>query len=67
MKTEQNPMREARAALLKQPRCGAHCRTTGAPCKSASMRNGRCRMHGGNLPADPLIIGNGLRLLMRIE
>ena len=28
-------------------RCGAHARTTGNPCRSPAMRNGRCRMHGG--------------------
>jgi hypothetical protein len=30
----------------KAARCGARTRS-GAPCKSAAMRNGRCRMHGG--------------------
>lgn len=30
-----------------QAKCGAHCRTTGQPCKNACMPNGRCRMHGG--------------------
>jgi hypothetical protein len=29
------------------PRCGAHRRTTGQPCRNAAMANGRCRMHGG--------------------
>ena len=33
----------ARAA----PRCGAHSRRTGQPCRAAAMPNGRCRMHGG--------------------
>jgi hypothetical protein len=28
------------------PRCGAKTRS-GAPCRGAAMRNGRCRMHGG--------------------
>jgi hypothetical protein len=28
------------------PRCGAKTRK-GTPCRSAAMRNGRCRMHGG--------------------
>ena len=28
--------------------CGARCRTkAGAPCLGVSMKNGRCRMHGG--------------------
>src|SRR5271163_3774618 len=30
------------------PRCGAKARTTGCPCQSPAMANGRCRMHGGN-------------------
>lgn len=31
----------------KAPRCGAYARTTGKPCNSPAMNNGRCRMHGG--------------------
>jgi hypothetical protein len=49
----QNPMHEARAALALHPRCGAHCRTTGNPCRNPSMANGRCRMHGGGSPGAP--------------
>ena len=37
-------------------RCGAYARTTGSPCKSPAMKNGRCRMHGGKTP-----IKHGLR------
>ncbi len=29
------------------PRCGAHARSTGEPCKAKAMTNGRCRNHGG--------------------
>jgi len=30
--------------------CGARCRTKGGkPCKQPAMRNGRCKMHGGQL------------------
>ncbi len=29
------------------PRCGAHSRRTGQPCRGPAMANGRCRMHGG--------------------
>ncbi len=32
------------------PRCGAHARRTGQPCRNAAMANGRCRMHGGATP-----------------
>ncbi len=48
-----NAMREARAALLLHPQCGAHCRTTGQPCRSPAMTNGRCRMHGGKAGRKP--------------
>ena len=44
-----NPMHNAHAA----PRCGAHSRTTGHPCKSPAMKNGRCRMHGGKAGRRP--------------
>jgi hypothetical protein len=36
-----NPMHEARLAL--HPRCAAHCRTTGCPCRNPAMVNDRCR------------------------
>jgi len=29
------------------PRCGAHARSTGMPCKAKAMNNGKCRNHGG--------------------
>ena len=57
MKNQHNPMREAREALANHPRCGAHCRTTGAPCKSVAMANGRCRMHGGKSTGRPATHG----------
>lgn len=57
MKTEHNPMRKALEALANHPRCGAHCKTTGAGCKSAAMPNGRCRMHGGKSTGRPITHG----------
>jgi len=27
--------------------CGAHARTTGAPCMAKPLPNGRCKLHGG--------------------
>lgn len=51
------PMYEARAALATHPRCGAHCRTTGWPCRNPAMANGRCRMHGGKSTGRPLVNG----------
>ena len=52
-----NPMRKALEALKLHPRCGAHARTTGHPCKSPSMLNGRCRMHGGSSTGRPITHG----------
>ena len=46
MKKIANPMQLA-------PRCGAHARTTGKPCRSPAMANGRCRMHGGKSTGRP--------------
>ena len=49
-----NPMQEARAALALHPKCGAHSRTTGNPCRGPAMANGRCRMHGGRGGRPPI-------------
>ncbi len=57
MKNQPNPMHEAREALANHPKCGAHCRTTGLPCKNAAMVNGRCRMHGGKSTGRPITHG----------
>ncbi len=48
-----NAMQQAREALVLHPKCGAHCRTTGNPCRNAAMANGRCRMHGGKAGRKP--------------
>jgi hypothetical protein len=40
-----------------QSLCGAHCRTTGEPCKNHQMLNGRCRMHGGKSTGRPITSG----------
>ena len=33
---------------LKWPRCGAHARSTGKPCRApGNGRGGRCKLHGG--------------------
>lgn len=38
--------------------CGAHCRTTGQPCKNAPVTGShRCRMHGGRKSGRPVIHG----------
>jgi hypothetical protein len=41
-------------AIHRAPRCGAHARTTGQPCLSPAMKNGRCRMHGGKAGRKPI-------------
>lgn len=56
-----NPMHEAREALDRHPRCGAHCRTTGEPCRNPAMKNGRCRMHGGKSTGRPVTHGRTTR------
>jgi hypothetical protein len=53
------------------PRCGAKTRS-GHPCRSAAMRNGRCRMHGGASPGAPRgerhgMFRHGLRTIEAIE
>lgn len=40
-------------AVQSKRRCGARARTTGEPCRSWGMANGRCRMHGGTNPGPP--------------
>lgn len=38
----------SRFSFASLPRCGAHARSTGQPCRHAgSKRNGRCWLHGG--------------------
>jgi len=44
-----------------QKRCGAHCRTTGEPCKNWAMLNGRCRMHGGKSTGRPILHGRNTK------
>ncbi len=46
-------------ALLAHPRCGAHARTTGKPCRCPAMANGRCKLHGGKSPGAPRGAKNG--------
>jgi len=53
MDFDHQPMHKARQALALHPRCGAKCRT-GDPCQNASMKNGRCRMHGGKSTGAPI-------------
>jgi len=38
---------QALAKANAAPRCGAHAKGSGKPCRAAAMANGRCRVHGG--------------------
>jgi hypothetical protein len=38
---------------VQSRKCGAHCRTTGQPCRTWAMPNGKCKMHGGKSPGAP--------------
>ncbi len=33
--------------MKSKKQCGAHARTTGAPCRAKALPNGRCKLHGG--------------------
>lgn len=33
--------------MKPKKQCGAHARTTGAPCKAKALPSGRCKLHGG--------------------
>jgi len=63
MVSEHYPMQQARKALEHHPRCGAKCRT-GEPCKNPSMKNGRCRMHGGKSTGAPVKHGQRTMVAM---
>ena len=60
MNIVRHPMHQARQALALHPRCGAKCRSGGS-CKNASMKNGRCRMHGGKSTGAPIKHGQRTR------
>lgn len=56
-------MQKARDALDQLPRCGAHSRRSGQPCRNPVMANGkgRCRMHGGTSTGRPPTHGKSTR------
>ena len=37
--------------------CGAKARSTGKPCRGSAMKNGRCRLHGGESTGRPITTG----------
>ena len=65
MKSQPNPMEKALEALKTAPKCLAHARTTGEPCRNASMPNGRCKMHGGKSTGRPITHGQRTKKSMK--
>ena len=65
MEKRLNPMEKALEALKLAPKCVAHARTTGEPCKNASMPNGRCRMHGGKSTGRPITHGQRTNISLK--
>jgi hypothetical protein len=65
MKKRPSPMEKALEALKLAPKCLAHARTTGEPCKNASMKNGRCRMHGGKSTGRPITHGQRTNISLK--
>jgi len=59
IKTEDQP--HAVNPFIDIPRCGAHSRRTGKPCRQPAMANGRCRMHGGKSTGAPKGNTNALK------
>ena len=51
-----NPMQKL--SMHASPRCGAQTRQQ-TPCRAPSMKNGRCRMHGGKSSGAPTGKANG--------
>ncbi len=43
------------------PKCGAHSRRSGKPCRQPAMANGRCRLHGGKSTGPPKGNKNALK------
>jgi hypothetical protein len=54
-----NPVNAGMQAIAAHPRCRAHARTTGQPCRCPAMANGRCKLHGGKSPGAPQGVKNG--------
>lgn len=47
-------------------KCGAHCRTTGQPCKNPPVTGAqRCRMHGGRSSGRPVVSGQHTQQAVR--
>lgn len=58
-KMDDNPVNAGMRAIAVHPRCGAHARTTGQPCRCPAMANGRCKLHGGKSLGAPRGAKNG--------
>jgi len=47
MERRRKNLQVARKIILGISRCGAYARSTGNPCLGRSLKNGRCKLHGG--------------------
>lgn len=45
-----NALRKFNANRRLHPRCNAHAKSTGEPCRQLALENGRCHWHGGRTP-----------------
>jgi hypothetical protein len=55
-----NPM-QSKLPMHLSPKCGARTKSSGKPCQSPAMKNGRCRMHGGKSRGAPKGNRNSLK------
>ena len=47
--------------------CGAYARTTGNPCLGRSLKNGRCKLHGGLSTGPKTLEGRKFKLKEYME
>ncbi len=59
MKSEEQP--HVTNPFKDVPKCGAHSRRSGKPCRQPAMANGRCRFHGGKSTGPPKGNKNALK------
>jgi hypothetical protein len=53
-------------AKMSIRRCGAHCKSTGKPCRARALENGRCKYHGG-LSTGPKTVEGRKRALANLK
>jgi hypothetical protein len=60
-RNQRDSLMKSKLPMHLSPRCGARTKSSGKPCQSAGMKNGRCRMHGGKSPGAPMGNRNALK------